>query len=147
MPTGERGGFDALDDLIRMSPGETAKDVIDEAIAEIVEHILANPTRFDDMYYCINKPRHGYQTKPTFEQFLLREWGPYELAEHELQGLKQRYDSIDFENLDDKLIGMGIFHIGDDVRAHITQRLRVIPSTLHKTYRARRYGATTSIVW
>ena len=64
-----------------------------------------------------------------------------------LQDFQRKYEAIDFDDPDDKLIGMGIFRIGDDVRAHITQRLRAMPSTLQKTYRARRYGAVTSIIW
>lgn len=52
MPTGNFGGYDSLSESV--GNGDTAKDTIDEAEDEIVEHILSNPGRFDKVYYCVN---------------------------------------------------------------------------------------------
>lgn len=52
MPTGNHGGYSSLDEDV--GNGETAKDTIDEAINEIINHVLANPGRFDTIYYCVN---------------------------------------------------------------------------------------------
>jgi hypothetical protein len=58
MPTGERGGYSSLSELIRdnpSKPGETARDTIDEAADEIVEHILGNGGRFKQIVYSVNE--------------------------------------------------------------------------------------------
>lgn len=54
VPTGNYGGFRSLDEPI--DDDDTAKDAIDEAIDEIVDHVVANPDRFDTIYYCTNGP-------------------------------------------------------------------------------------------
>ena len=63
IPTGQHGGYTSLNEIIDPRfrwPGqetdatETAKDTIDEAINEIVDHLGDNSDRFDRIYYCVN---------------------------------------------------------------------------------------------
>lgn len=100
MPTGEYGGFASLDEPLA-NGAETAKDVIDEAIDEIEDHLLKN-SRFTTVYYCTN-------AKETDE----------------------RKD----------LIGMGIFRIDRDVRLYITDKLKMLPSSVRNKYMDQRRRA------
>lgn len=53
MPTGEYGGFTGLLQNVGYGGDDTAKTVIDEAMDEIEDHLLANP-QFKTVYYCTN---------------------------------------------------------------------------------------------
>ena len=92
VPTGggmSFGGFSSLDQPVDPS-GATAKDVIDESVQEILDHVVENPGRFDTLYYCVNDPHRETDVRKD-------------------------------------LIGMGIFHIGRDVRVYITDQLKKLP--------------------
>jgi histidinol phosphatase-like enzyme len=92
IPTGggmSFGGFSSLDQQVDAA-GATAKDVIDESVQEILDHLADNPARFDTVYYCVNDPDRESDARKD-------------------------------------LIGMGIFHIGRDVRVYITDQLKKIP--------------------
>ena len=95
IPTGQGVGYRSLDEPIHSQVEETAKDTIGEAIDEIVNHVVANPTRFDTIHYSVN--REG-----------------------------------------EELIGMGIFHIGEDVREYITKAIKALPAMIACQARANR---------
>ena len=59
IPTGHRGaGFQSLHQLVD-DGRSTVKQVIDEAIAEIVQHVVIQPSRFDTICYCVNNAREN----------------------------------------------------------------------------------------
>lgn len=54
VPTGSRGyGFRSLQDVVGGGT-MTVQRVIDQAIQEVVQHVLANPGRFNVICYCVN---------------------------------------------------------------------------------------------
>lgn len=57
IPTGDMGGWHRLDESTKW--GMDAKGLIDLAFAEIVDHVAKHPTRFDRMFYCVNKEDVG----------------------------------------------------------------------------------------
>ena len=135
------GGLQALDDPIRVDPtipGATARQVIDEAMDEIVDHLLESRPRFDEICYSINRPDHGFQEKPSFMDFYMSRVIDDGLdASDGWHVCEQEYDKL-FNDPKHQLIGMGVFCIGEDVRAYITRKLRAVPDAVHKTYCARR---------
>ena len=59
---------------------------------------------------------------------------------------EQEYHEL-FDDPKHQLIGMGVFCIGEDVRAYITRKLRAVPDAVHKTYCARRCALDAAVVW